>query len=313
MTDRQEKTQFVVERLRQAAGSGKEPIYSDVEATDYDWSQPHAFTARQYERLLGLMSRSGRNISRRLTVQLQRDIEVVVGECGQLYQHAFTSEQREEAEYVYAFNRSGGDCCGMLLVTRPQAVALVTKMLGSSEQSAKDRELSSLETDLLGYLLGGVMDAVSDALEEWGGAKLEADGKLLENERPVPESVTELCRVNFDAQDDDNLRVTLVLDSTIAAEVVCQEVGEQRSAGQTAPDMREHIGRVPVRLTARLGTVQAPMRSIAELSEGDVLMLPIRIGTPLTVRTEDKPVLRGYPVASHGNCAVKITDRLSET
>ncbi|MFP3936915.1 MAG: FliM/FliN family flagellar motor switch protein [Phycisphaerae bacterium] len=314
MTGHPDKTQLVVERLRQAAGTGSKPIHSDVEASDYDWSLPHAFTGREMQKLKELLHRSGRTVSRRLGEQLQADIDVAAGEPEQLYRHTFRNEQRQGAEYVYPFNRSGGGLCGMLIVSRPQAVTLVTKMLGSSsEQSAKDRELSSLETDLLGYLLGSVMDAVSDILAELDGAKLEADGKLLEDERPVPESVTELCRVSFDAQDDGDLSVTLVLDSTIVAEVIRPESAAKRSAEEIAAEMREYVGQAPVHVTARLGTVQVPMRAIADLAEGDVLVLPNLVDTPLTVRANGKAVLQGHPVASHGRCALKISARLDET
>ncbi|MGC9453847.1 MAG: FliM/FliN family flagellar motor switch protein [Phycisphaerae bacterium] len=314
MTARRENSHLVVEQLRQAAGSGKEPIYSDIEAADYDWLRPHAFTSREMVRLGELMHRAARNVSRRLSEQLQCETEVAVGEVEQLYRHTFRNQRPEGAEYVYPFSRAGAGPCGLLLVTRPDAVALVTKMLGSSsEQSATERELSSLETDLLGYLLGGVMDSVSDALREWGGATLEAEGKVLEDERPVPESITELCRVDLQAQDDGHFGITLLLDTTVVGQVVSPQTFDQTPAEQVAADLREHVGRAPVRLTVRLGTVQVPMRMVAELSEGDVMVLPTRIDTPLTVRAEGKPVLQGHPVASHGHCGLKINARLAET
>lgn len=315
MTTGAVNSQEVVEKLRQAAGVGGKAIHSDVETVDYDWSVPQTFTAAEVVRLRELLRRVGRNISRRLSEQLQADVEVAGGEPEQLYRHSFRKEEKDTAEYVYPFSRSGGAECGLLVVERSQAAAMVTRMLGSSgEQAASDRELSSLETDLLGYLLGGVMDAVSDALSEWGGATLEAQGKLLEDERPVSESVTQLCRVQFKAPDDENLCVTLVLDSTVAAEVVRPESADSaRSPEDIATDMREHLGNSPVEVTVRLGTMQIPMRMVADLSVGDVVVLPARIDTPLTVRAEGKPVLQGHPVASHGKCAVKITNRLSET
>ncbi len=315
MTAPRPRSQQVIDQLRRASGSDAEPIYKDIEAVDYDWSVPHCFTARQRERLVELTRRAARNIARRLGEQLQGEIEITHGPLEQLYRDAFRQEQTGQSEYVLAFRRQGGHVCGVLVVARPQAIALVTRMLGSrADQEKSDRELSKLETDLLGYLLGSVTGAVSDALGDWAGPVLEPAGDVLVDERPIPEDVSELCRVEYTSGEQDGISFALVLDAEVFAEVSRDKtVDVSRTPEQVVADIRGHLERAPVRVVARVGTVQVPMRAIAELSEGDVLVMPGRAETPLTVEAEGKSVLEGRPSASQGKYALKIARRLEQT
>jgi flagellar motor switch protein FliM len=304
--------QDIVQRLREAAGTGDGPARRDIEATDFDWSVPHHFTARQMERLGELLDKAARDLSRRLSEQLQGAFDVRSGELEQLYQRSFRQEERPQGEYALPIHRQGGEPCGLLLVSRADAVALVTTMLGSSEQGESDRELSALESDLLGYLLGSTVQTFSETVTRWGGPGLEQGPEVLEDERPLPEATSELCRVRYTGDQQDTF-ATLVLSAEVFAEAVRDEAeAAERSPDQVRADMRAHFERAPVEAVARLGTALVPMRQVADLAEGDVLVLPAKVDTPMIVEAQGKAVLEGHPVASRGRCAVKVARRLGE-
>lgn len=73
------------------------------------------------------------------------------------------------------------------------------------------------------------------------------------------------------------------------------------------------IAESSVPLTVELGEISATLGECRELSSGDIVMVPRRIDSPVTIKVQGHPKFRGFLGRSGRHLAVLITERLEAT
>lgn len=79
------------------------------------------------------------------------------------------------------------------------------------------------------------------------------------------------------------------------------------AADGSAALMREHAGRIRVRIGANLGVARIPMKTLLDLEEGDVIRLDVSVEEEIGVTVNGVRKLAARPVSHAGMKAVRIT------
>lgn len=188
----------------------------------------------------------------------------VVGSCRGVRRAALVEVTRPGA--VWAPISCGLGEPGLLLVARPDAVALADLLLGGPGE-AFDRPTSSMEQQLLVRHLVPALQPVADALLEHGVAGL-ACGPV--TDQPLPTGLGEVLAVPLELTlpSDETVLMTLCLP---AKSLLPAETGPAQLEPVSATE--RVLADVPVELSLRLPATVMSAEDVEDLAPGDVLHL----------------------------------------
>ena len=75
---------------------------------------------------------------------------------------------------------------------------------------------------------------------------------------------------------------------------------------ETAAQLPEHLGEVPVELSAVLGTIEVALDDLTRIEVGDVIPLGLQVGSPIEILVEDDHAGTARWGQHNGNLAVAI-------
>jgi len=301
----------VLQQLRQAAHRRAVPTPPPADTCEYDWTCPHRFTAAERRRLDALAQRTAERLGGALAALLRTRITFGAAEVTQHYASAIADA--ETPVYRVPAHDAAGEPCGIAQLPAAQARGWVETLLGGSATPDEgDRQLSSLETDLLLDLVSAIVQALATVSKESGGPDLRRGEAVMGQAETLPVSDDhEFCRFAFKATGDDcHDQVTVYLRSerldTVAGRA--GDAAQPLGPGQTRARLLGHLHRAPVQVTAQLGAARISVRDLMNLEPGDVVVLETGISEPITVEVGGQPALRGVPAASNGRYAVQVLD-----
>ncbi len=306
MAAAQQNDDMLRELLRGIVGACPD-VEENPDVRDYDFLQPHRFTPEHLERL----DEFGQLAARMMTASLKK----LLGPATEIKFLALAEE--------YAQRQDAASPCFRIPITvaervvawlelpSPTALAWITQLLGGivDDSINQPRSLSSLESDLLVDISTKVLAAIDGASQESAGPAMELRPSVesLPVEVEIDEEVVEFCRLTFQPVNPEaELSFALVVFSDVVEPIAGLARPEPLAPAETQADMREHIERVTVSVKARLDEVDLMLQDIALLSQGDVLMLGLRVGEPIDVITSGKKIMKGLPVQNTGRYGVQI-------
>jgi|GEM_PF-304961 len=159
------------EKIRQllaAVGSRPSDAATEMQASDYDWHQPHYFNREQLTSLDSFTKNLAAEVAEKFAQLYHSDFDVTTVSTTQHFAGALLGQisgskardpaSREPSDYYLAFGHDQKHLCGFISIPEQTAVAWVTQLLGEAEsevsggagtQKDSAKILSQLEESLL--------------------------------------------------------------------------------------------------------------------------------------------------------------------
>ena len=305
--------------LAERAGAAA-PARGEAEAGEFDWTRPCRFSRTALAELNAAVAALAEAVGERLSALLRTELELHAQPPEQLYASALRKDQADAAAMFRAALARDGQSCGHLAVEPAQGRRWVARLLGAAgEDEADGRELSGLERELLGDVLGGVAAELSSRLKAAGGEAValhggvENPGSNEQDQRDENQQTDDLgadnaeyCRVKFrpGPEQQDAAVLVLTLRSELLEPLAGRKPAPRKADGDAA--VREHFARMVLAAEVRVGTARLTMGEALALAGGDVVLLDEHPRAAPQVIVEGKPLLRCAPVVCEGRYGVRI-------
>lgn len=305
-------------RLLAAVGSTPVPVDATSPAERYDWRDPHYFNDDQRNRLAALMSQVAAVLAERCAHFFNSEFNVVPTSVTQHFAVDLSRHVDLERGFSLTVSPDEKPPCGFVAIGAAVAMDWVTQLLGDSDSDADpNRILSSLEESLLSNLLGAMADAFVGALRP------HQDLKPADRASRGPAAVTfeptdPICKIVFQigrAQAESSAEAVFILSGPVLAPVVGKTIPTKTKTSQDelARLLMEHVHRMPVSITAHLGSMRLSFEEVLDLSPGDVLLIDKPLDEPVDLAIHGQVVFRGRPAQSGGQYAVFITESANDS
>jgi flagellar motor switch protein FliM len=306
-------TRSRMQQLLAAVGSRPAAETEKVEATEYDWHDPHYFSVGELSTLEGFAETVARAMARRLSDFCQSRFEVTIASISQHFASnlAGTILRVQHEDYFVPFGTEPERPFGFVGVSEQAASAWAKEVLGDSgPESDSPRALSALEESLLLDLSSALVEAFSDAA---AACSFCLTGSVVRGCWPLElRGTEELCRISLDVKKADSQ------DSSTAYLVIpCRELDvmagritraeDEYSASEVSKAILDHLHRMTVGITAHLASTKLTFGQIMNLQVNDMLVLDKEVDEPIDVIVEDRTLYCGWPARSAGRYAVRIS------
>jgi flagellar motor switch protein FliM len=306
-----------IQRLRAAVGSKPAEDTTQIEATEYNWNQPHYFDHNQLNKLEDFSENLAGAVAEKFTDFCHGEFEVKIVSTTQhfaaeLLGHASDSK---EDDYFLAFGTDQEHPYGLISIPAQTAFIWATQLLGDTESEEDSRvNLSQLEESLLLDIASAIVKAFSDI---YGDSDFQPGQSIVRRLWPIElKGTEELCKITFQVKESnrENSSEAYVL-------VLCSQLepivgkAEQVVGGFSAEDVSKaifgHMQQMSVSVTAQLASTALTLEEIMSLGVDDILLLDKRIDEPVELIINGRPVLRGQPAKSAGKYAMVITETVT--
>ncbi len=305
-----------IKQLLSAVGSGPMEDTTGIEATEYNWNQPHYFDTKQYK-----LDNFTKKVAKAMTVKFadfcHSEFDVTVVSTKQHFAAEFVGQAMESGQndYYLAFGTDQEHPCGLISIPIKTAFIWATQLLGDPElEENSGRDLSQLEESLLLDLLSALIEAFSQNIWDFQPAKNIVRG-LFPFELKGTE---ELCEITLDIkkknQESGSEAYILILGSKLESVVgkAAETVG-----GFSAEDISKailgHMQQIPICITAQLASTVLTLEEIMSLEVGDILLLDKKVNESIELVVSGQTAFRGRPAKSEGKHAVLITELPCDT
>ena len=301
----------ILRQLREAAQRRAAAATPPDDTAEYDWACPHRFTGAEHRRLDAFAERTAERLGEALAALLR--VRLTFGAETVAERYASAVADTEAPVYRVSLHDAAGGPCGMVQLPVVQARGWVEKLLGGSATPDEgDRQLSSLESDLLLDLVSAIVQSLATVSREAGAPDLHRGEAVMAQAEtlPVPNDA-EFCELTFRAAGNGNRdAVTFFLKSELLDTIAGRATAGKAplSPKQTRARLLGHFGNAPVEVTARLGTARISVRDLMSLEPGDVVVLGTGVSEPIAVAVGGQVALRGSPAACQGRYAVQVLD-----
>jgi flagellar motor switch protein FliM len=320
-------TREKIQQLLAAVGSGPAEDNTQIEAEEYNWRQPHYFTAEKLTKLNTFMETVAIEIAKGLAELCHTNFDVTVNQITQHFADEFISQTTEE-QHNYYYLAFGADQnhnpqtqkdapakpsnrCGLVATSLKTAITLTTQLLGDVEtEQASDRPLSELEESLLSDAASTIVNALDDSYPNWN---FSPDAAIVRAELPLDlQETEELCKITFNikqknSQNSCELYLLIISKSLEPVVTKTAQTAPKFSQKDIANAMQEHLYQMPLSLTAHLGSAMLTFEETISLQINDVVLLDKKLDDPIEIIAEARTILKGRPAKSAGNYAVLIT------
>jgi flagellar motor switch protein FliM len=309
---RNKLTDEKIQQLLACVGIQQSQSTEQIEAADYDWTQPHYFSREQLEKLEAFAQIISSAVADTFNRFLRSSFEVQPGQIGQQYAQKFINQlfENEQKDYYLILKGEKDVSCGLIIVPNDTAASWLRLLLGESEAKADaDQKISQLERFLLCDVISHLAEAIIGSNKK---LNLTATKTLLsENFSLDINGCEELCKITFDIKQKDveqGCQIHLLLPCSKFVPVV----GATRNKKALTPEQAknailEHAKQLPVSVTARFARTELKFEQILTLQKGDILMLDKKVTEPLELIVEGKTRYLAQLVKSGGRLAAKIT------
>jgi len=287
---------------------------SPVDATDFDWSRPHHFSREQLANLGLLAKKTEERIAETFETLCQGPFEVTAEKTTQHFASTLAAGVASDQPNHYFLVLTGrdGNHCGFMSFSLETAHMLVALMLRESAQVGEDvPKLSSLQDSILMDIAGAVAGSFTGELARWGVDGIVASENFIKGNWPVSfEGLEDLTMFTFTVKcpaDTPQIFFT-VLSTVVDSALGCpRDEGSQPTTQEVANQVMANVHKVGVEVTARLSSAFIELDDIMNISPGDVLLLPNKIGDPCEILLNQKVCFKGYPATCRGKYAVVLS------
>lgn len=301
-----------INELLTAARSAPKEETPDVEASDYNWHEPHYFSSEQLLKLDDFVKRIAAALARKFTGFCRSEFDVTIASTTQHFAEEFLKPRPDgqAGDYYLAFGTDPKHPCGLLGVPEETAVIWTRQLLGDAE-SAKDsgKSLSQLESSLLLDLTSALIEAFSAA---YAVGDIHPAVDIIQGRWPLElNGIEELCKIAFTvkkAGSEGSSGAYFVMVSERLEPVVGKSTcsSERFSANDISRAILNHLQTAPVPVTVRLASTTLTFQEIMNLQVDDVLLLDHRVDEPVELIVDGQTVYYGWPVKSGDKYAVAI-------
>jgi flagellar motor switch protein FliM len=310
------------EKLRQLIAAATHCVDSEeakVDATEYNWQEPHRFNQEQITLLESFIKRFQSGIATSLETLCQVEFEVNTSSITQQFSRNQAEKITNEMQdfYFLPFLTGEGRPSGFVGVSTATASAIVGNMLRDSNISAsEDRKLSELEESILMDALGALTETISSEFERNGCPSLKKSPEFIKGQWPLGSiGFDDIINIDFEIKDaNGEHQVNLTILSELAEQLLGMKSGSQtKIEGQDVYNaIMQKAHKVPVEVTAQLCSASMKLDDIMSLNAGDVLLLEHKIREPLWLLFNGRKGFKGHPAKSSGKYAVVIAPTQDE-
>jgi len=301
-----------IQQLLAAVGSEPKEDTSKIEATDYDWRQPHYFNTEQIERLDELTKEATGEMAEKFATFCNNDFEVTVVSTTEHFVAELQSQASEDKQdYNLLFGSDQNHPVGLLCMPAQTAFIWATQLLGDSEsEENSERDLSQLEESLLLDIASALLEAFSSHFQ---AASFQPGISIIKKPFPLELQETEaLCKITFkvkktDQENGSEFYILALCDKLEPALGQTEKSTHKTSVKDTSKAILDHIQQIPVSVTAQLASTVITFEELMNLRPNDILLFDKKIDEPIDLIVDDRPVYHGWPAKSEGLHAIVIT------
>jgi flagellar motor switch protein FliM len=292
------------------AGSSGEVI-DEVRALDF--SQPTKFTTELRRRILRALDGFCETLGGSLGGELNADVEVAVSDISQ-HTWAAAKAQLPADSIAVAVEAETIERHMMMSVERPLVLQALECLLGGkASQAAAERHLTEIDWVLARGMLDAIVQQLSSAWDELGGALLTRGAVDTEGDAGVLMPVGEpTLSVALEVKIDGLGSAMSLLIPWGAIEPITERIrggGVQLASRDPhlTDALRRGVAGAQVLLRAEVGSVQMPIERMLEVTPGSLLALEDRAEDGVLLFAEGVSLGRGHPGRSGARRAVKLT------
>lgn len=310
------------EKLRQLINAVKQHVKAEepkVDATEYDWQEPHHFSLEQLDGLESYIKRFEGRIASCLEGLCQVEFEVTAGSLTQQFTKSFAERIAKEMKdnYFLSFTTKEERPCGFIAVSTETASAIIGQVLRDSNVTAnEDKKLSELEESILADTLGTLVETISGEFERSGCSSIHRASRLVKGEWPFVtlgfENLTSIDFLIKHADIEQKVKLTIFSFLVEPALGMKSVASSEVSPSKTYNAIMQKVHKVPIEVTAELYSASMTLNDIMNLSAGDILLLEQKVRDPIKVLFNGHEGFTGYPAQSSGKYSLVISPRTSE-
>ena len=333
-----ETSDLVSEKIQQllaAVGSRPTEDTTQIEATEYNWHQPHYFSEDELGQLNDFTEQIAATVAEKFAQLCHSDFDVTIASttqhfAGEFFEQIAASGQND---YYLGFGppdegqsqEPAREGCGFIGIHAQTAVTWVTQLLGDVESEIDpSRALSDLEESLLLDIASAIIASLAGLLH--GYSDIQPASAITRGQPPFElQGIQELCKIVFVVEQaasagDPPQRTNggeayiLIACSELAPSVgKAAEANIEVSSQGRSKAILEHLQQTPVSVTARLACTALTFEEIVSLRPSDVLLLDKGIDEPVDLIVEGRTLFRGQLAKLAGQHAVVITQVFCDT
>jgi flagellar motor switch protein FliM len=306
-----------IQQLLAVLGSRTAEDTTKINATEYNWRQPHYCNSSQLNRLDNFTEKLATALAKKFSDFCRSDFNVTIASTTQHFASEFLEQAPDgnsqlTGNYYLVFNTDQGQSCGLIGMSGQTAINWAKQVLGDIESEENlDRDLSQLEESLLLDITSLLIEAISDCNDDYNfhPAKNIVKGPL-----PLElEGTEELCKITFNIKKTDSensseayfLMPCSKLDPVVGKDT---KAYNKFSAEDISKTILGHMQQIPVPITVQLASAAIAFEEIISLQVDDILLLDKKVDEPVELIVEGKRFLHGRPAKSAGRYAVVITE-----
>jgi flagellar motor switch protein FliM len=300
-----------IQQILASIGSQKADDSDKIEATEYNWHQPHYFSGRHLKELDKFTAKVAQACAGKFAQLYNSDFNVTITSTTQHFADEFIASDNTQGDYYLAFGTDQGQPFGFVGIPSQAAITWATQLLGDTKSTENpDRELSHLEQSLLFDIAFKIVKALSSSYDNYD---LHPSSDIVKGRIPVEmEGTEELCKITFNIEQSESKNPSeayfLILCNKLEA-VVGKNVQTKKelSTEDAAKAMLNHIYKVPATVTAQLASIVLTFEDAMSLQVDDILLIDKKVNAPVELIVKGRTILRGQPAKSEGKYAVAIT------
>ncbi|MBW8039369.1 MAG: hypothetical protein FVQ85_05165 [Planctomycetes bacterium] len=305
----------IVQKILLALGSKPIEVTKRIEATEYDWRQPHYFSINQLNKLDSFTQNVAHTCTENFTQLFHGDFDVTIVSITQHFANELIDPDNEQSYYYIAFGEIQENPFGLIAIPVQSAITWTTQVLGDTESKEdSNRELSQLEVSLLLDIVSALVEAFS---KTYDNNNLKPAKNIVKDQMPIElQGTEELCKITFSvkkANSENSPEAYFLIFCENLKPIVEKNVqnSEDFSAQEISKTILDHLQKMLLSVTAQLASTVLTFEEVMSLGAGDILLLDKKIHEPVELIVEGRILFRGQPAKSSGKYAVVITELCS--
>ncbi|RKY10047.1 MAG: hypothetical protein DRP66_00715 [Planctomycetota bacterium] len=306
-----------IQQLLDAAGvESAEDTKSNIDAYDYNWTQPHCFSSCELKKLESFTEKVAKSCARKFTELCHSDFGVTIGTTTQYFADKFTASVNAQSDHYLSFGTGRGEPSGFLGIPGQTAIVWATQLLGDSKSPEDaDRELSQLEKSLLYDTASGIVEALSGSSDS---CDFQPAAEIVSGRLPIEfQGAEEVCKITLKVKkaDSDNASEAyfLMLCDELRPIVAGGIQAHVLSAEEVSDTMLKHVHEMPITVKAQLDSTVLTIEEAMSLGVDDILLLDKKVDEPIELIVEGRILFRGRPAKCDGKYAVVISETAYDT
>ena len=302
-----------VQQLLMAIGSEPMEDITPIEATEYNWHEPHYFNREQLVKLGYFTEAVAAEVAQKFAKLRRSEFNVTISSTTQHYAYKILSRlsDSEDRDYYLPFGADQEHWCGLIGIPGQTAANWATQLLGDSEsEKDPDSDLSPLEESLLLDLASALVGVFSD-LEKT--LAFQPAKNIVRGQWPLElERTEEIFKISFDVKNVDSEKGSGAYFLILCSEMMPVAGKRNWDSGEySAEDVPKlilgHLHEMPVLITSKLASVVLSFEELMDIQADDILLLNKSVDKPVELVVDGRTVYYGRPAKSAGKYAVTIT------